>query len=159
MPSSFIFWQRLLSSLGNKPTKPGERIKRFGLLFARSEQTLIVGFLLISLIGIAVWSWRYSARVHQIIDIDRRSPRMATFQIDLNNATQMEISQLPGIGDQLARDIVAYRQDLGPFPSKEAIQLVSGIGPRTYDRIAPFLTEIPQDSASMMGTPATASNR
>lgn len=125
----------------------------------RSEQNLLAMFLLVSLIGIAVWSWRYSVRVEQIIDIDRRSSQTAAFQIDLNRATWVEISTLPGIGEQLAHDIVAYRQTSGPFPNNEAIQLVSGIGPRTYDRIVPFLTQISPDSASMAATPTAASKR
>ncbi|MDA8563490.1 helix-hairpin-helix domain-containing protein [Mariniblastus sp.] len=136
-----------------------ERIKSLGLLFAQSEQKLIVAFLLASLLGIAFWSWRYSTRVEQIIDIDRRSSQTAAFQIDLNNATWMEISNLPGIGDQLAQDIVAYRESSGRFTNNEAIQLVSGIGPRTYAQIAPFLTQISSDPASMAATPSTASKR
>jgi competence ComEA-like helix-hairpin-helix protein len=149
----------LLNSLGNKPTTLIERINGFGVFFRRSEQNLLVTFLLVSLIGIAVWSWRYSTRVEQIIDIDRRSSQTAAFQIDLNSANWVEISTLPGIGHQLAHDIVADRERSGPFPNNEAIQRVPGIGPRTYDRIAPFLNLISSDSSSIAATPATASKR
>ena len=131
-------------------------MESFGLLFARSEQRLLVAFILFSLIGIAVWGWRHSSRIEQIIDIDHRSHVSAAFQIDLNTATWTEISTLPGIGDQLARDIVAYRQQIGSFPSNEAIQSVSGIGPLTYQRLAPFLIAISPDATSMTAaTPVT----
>jgi len=132
-------------------------MRRFGLLFAQSEQKFLVAFLFISLVGIAVWSWRHSTRSKQLIDIDRRSPRTATFQIDLNGSTWMEISTLPGIGDQLAHDIVAYRERVGCFPDNESIQSVSGIGPHTYERIAPFLVPNSSNADSMAASTPTAS--
>lgn len=136
-----------MSTPGDKSTL-AKRMESFGLLFAQSEQSFLVTFVLVSLLGITVWSWRYSSRVEQIIDIDQRSPASAAFQIDLNTATWTEICTLPGIGDQLARDIVAHRQQIGSFPSNEAVQSVSGIGPLTYQRIAPFLIAISSDAGA-----------
>ena len=134
-------------------------MKQFGLLFARSEQKFLFAFLLAALIGVAIWSWRHSARLDQLIDIDRRSAQTADFQIDLNRSTWTEICTLPGIGDQLAHDIVEYRQTFGPFPSNESIQSVSGIGPRTYEQIAPFLTTNSSHASSMAASPSAASRR
>jgi len=142
-----------------KPLTPSERIKRLGLLFEHAEQKLLVGLVLISLIGIGVWSWRHSARVNTIIDIDHRAQRAAAFQIDLNVATWQDISNLPGIGDRLAHDIVAYRDQFGSFQNNDAIQSVSGIGPHKYQAIAPFLLPISSEPASMAAAATDASKR
>lgn len=48
--------------------------------------------------------------------------------LDLNTATEEELDTLPGIGQELARRIVEYRETNGPFESVEEIMEVSGIG-------------------------------
>ena len=48
--------------------------------------------------------------------------------LDLNRATNGELAQLPGIGEELARRIVEYREANGPFESIEELMEVSGIG-------------------------------
>ena len=48
--------------------------------------------------------------------------------LDLNRATNGELAQLPGIGEELARRIVEYREANGPFESVEELMEVSGIG-------------------------------
>ena len=48
--------------------------------------------------------------------------------IDLNAATAEELAALPGIGEALAEEIVAYRAENGAFASVEALDNVPGIG-------------------------------
>jgi len=48
--------------------------------------------------------------------------------LDLNTATVEELRRLPGIGEELAERIVAYREEHGPFEAVEQIMEVSGIG-------------------------------
>jgi competence protein ComEA len=48
--------------------------------------------------------------------------------LDLNTATQEELAQLPGIGEELARRIVEHREANGPFETIEELMEVSGIG-------------------------------
>ena len=47
--------------------------------------------------------------------------------LDLNSATEAELMELPGIGEELARRIVEYRENNGPFSAVEDIMQVSGI--------------------------------
>lgn len=49
--------------------------------------------------------------------------------ISLNRAGVAELVALPGIGPQLARRIVEYREAHGPFTSVDELQNVPGIGP------------------------------
>lgn len=60
--------------------------------------------------------------------------------LDLNRATAEELQQLPGIGPALADRIVAFRTERGAFARPEELQKVSGIGAKTYARLAPLVT-------------------
>lgn len=50
-------------------------------------------------------------------------------RIPVNTAGIRDLQRLPGIGQTLARRIVAMRQAEGPFQSLEDLERVSGIGP------------------------------
>lgn len=54
------------------------------------------------------------------------------FPLDLNTATQAQLEQLPGIGPELAKRILAYRQTNGPFVTTEQLMDVEGIGEKRY---------------------------
>ena len=72
----------------------------------------------------------------------RRSPA-ANSQgppIDLNRATAQELQKLPGIGPALAERIVAFRNERGRFSKPEELKEVSGIGAKTYARLALLVT-------------------
>ncbi|MBV8670700.1 MAG: helix-hairpin-helix domain-containing protein, partial [Candidatus Eremiobacteraeota bacterium] len=59
--------------------------------------------------------------------------------LDINTATETELTQLPGVGPGLARRIVEYRTANGPFQTVDDLQNVSGIGPSKFDRMAPYI--------------------
>lgn len=61
-------------------------------------------------------------------------------QIGLNTATAEQLQRIPGIGPSMAARIVAYRQQAGGFGKVEDLTLVTGIGPKKYAKIAPFVT-------------------
>jgi len=48
--------------------------------------------------------------------------------VNLNTADAEALTALPGIGEELARRIVAYREEQGPFEAVEDLMEVSGIG-------------------------------
>ena len=60
------------------------------------------------------------------------------FVLDPNTAPIDSLELLPGIGPALAERIVAYRQH-GRFVEPIDITNVHGIGPRTYERLKPYL--------------------
>lgn len=49
--------------------------------------------------------------------------------IDVNTADAYELQRLPGIGEKRAQDIIAYREEHGPFRTVDELTEVSGIGP------------------------------
>jgi len=68
-----------------------------------------------------------------------RSRSLIPSRIDLDRATARDLERLPGIGPALAARIVADRVDRGPFRTPDALLRVRGIGPRTLNRIRPYL--------------------
>ena len=63
-----------------------------------------------------------------------------TNQININTATQSELESLSGIGPVIAKAIIQYRLEHGPFEKIEDIQEVSGIGPVTFEKISANIT-------------------
>ena len=57
------------------------------------------------------------------------------FPIDINTASLQEFMALPGIGEVLAKRIIEYRTDNGPFETTESIMEVEGISEKRYEKI------------------------
>ena len=55
--------------------------------------------------------------------------------LDLNTAQLHELQTLPGIGPVIAQRILDYREQFGPFRTKEQIKDVQGIGDVRYEQI------------------------
>ena len=60
--------------------------------------------------------------------------------LDLNTATAEELAELPGIGEELARRIVEYRTEHGPFGDVAELMEVSGIGEGKMDALKDRVT-------------------
>ncbi|MBU5628054.1 ComEA family DNA-binding protein [Oscillibacter sp. MSJ-2] len=60
--------------------------------------------------------------------------------INLNTGGLDELMLLPGIGEVIARRIISYREEHGPFQSIEEIMNVSGIGEATFADIKEQIT-------------------
>lgn len=86
------------------------------------------------------WSWREDGAEGPGFYLEgglaRKSlpdePRLAVFTsqpLDLNRAGVEVLQTVKGIGPQLARAIVAHREDNGPFGSVDDLLLLKGIGP------------------------------
>ncbi len=89
-------------------------------------------------VGLVVTSWLAISH-----PLQRSVPRIATIWpdmlIDPNRATEAQLDLLPGVGPELARRIVRHRDDQGRFRSVAALTHVRGIGPRTLERVQPFV--------------------
>ncbi len=60
--------------------------------------------------------------------------------LDLNQAAAADLERLPGLGPELARRIVEYRQRHGIFKSLAELEQVKGIGSQKLARLRPHLT-------------------
>ena len=99
------------------------------------------------------WSWRHSLANEGQLSLAQRtpaSPLVEQYQenpeatssalsvlrkVDLNSASIAELDLLPGIGPALAERIYDNRQEHGVFETLDALDRVSGIGPRTIEKI------------------------
>ena len=59
--------------------------------------------------------------------------------VELNTASAPLLAYVAGVGDRLARKIVAHRDRAGAFASRAALLEVAGLGPKTYEQAAGFL--------------------
>mgnify|MGYP000266732335 CR=1 FL=1 len=76
--------------------------------------------------------------------LDVASSDASALAININAATVEQLETLPNIGATRAQQIIAYREEHGPFAQIEDIQDVSGIGPSIYAQIAPYITVEPK---------------
>jgi uncharacterized protein len=73
--------------------------------------------------------------------------------VDVNTASPPLLTRVSGIGEGLARSIVAHRDANGPFRSRRAIKEVPRLGPKAFEQCAGFLRipggDDPLDSSSV----------
>jgi competence protein ComEA len=62
------------------------------------------------------------------------------FLIDINTAEANLLMDLPGIGQELADRIIAYRTENGPFATIEDLTKVQGIGDKRIEQLRPLIT-------------------
>ena len=66
--------------------------------------------------------------------------RPPTSIIDINTATKDQLMQLPGIGEQYAERIIAYREEHGPFKTVNDLMNVRGIGKKKLEVLKPLIS-------------------
>lgn len=71
---------------------------------------------------------------------ERRSRPLADGEtLDPNVASAQELDRLPGVGASKASRIVREREENGRFASVEDLARVSGLGPKSVERLKPYL--------------------
>ncbi len=60
--------------------------------------------------------------------------------VNINTATEAELSELSGVGNAKAGAIIAHRKEHGPFKSADGITAVDGIGDATLEKNRDNLT-------------------
>jgi competence protein ComEA len=66
----------------------------------------------------------------------RRTPLGEAERIDPNQASEVELDRLPGVGPSLARAIVRSREQDGPFRSLDDLLRVPGLGEKKLEQLA-----------------------
>ncbi|MFZ1770910.1 MAG: helix-hairpin-helix domain-containing protein, partial [Caldilinea sp.] len=59
--------------------------------------------------------------------------------VDVNTASPALLTHVAGIGPKLAGNIVAHRNEHGPFATRAAVKKVTGLGPKAFEQSAGFL--------------------
>jgi len=71
--------------------------------------------------------------------------------VNLNTASWRLLSYVSGLGESLARNIVAHRDANGPFASRKALLEVPRFGPKAFEQAAGFL-RLPQSAQPLDNT-------
>ena len=61
------------------------------------------------------------------------------YRVPINEADEVTLQLLPGIGPSLAANIAAYREAHGPLVSPAQLEEVHRIGPKLRERITPWI--------------------
>ena len=59
--------------------------------------------------------------------------------VDVNRSSIQLLTYVSGLGPQLAKNIVVYREDNGPFESRDSLLKVPRLGPKAFEQGAGFL--------------------
>ena len=59
--------------------------------------------------------------------------------VDLNTASYSLLSHIAGINQSIAKNIVAHREQNGPFTKRSQLLKINKLGPKTYEQCAGFL--------------------
>lgn len=91
-------------------------------------------------LALSIWHWgQISGWGQKEVEIDRLPERVYDYRIDINEATWVQWMQLPGVGETLAQRILEYREQNGPFQSVDDLDNIQGIGPKTLEKLRPWL--------------------
>jgi competence protein ComEA len=117
---------------------PGNR-PRFWL--RRSDQVFVGTLLTVAVLLVLVHWLQLSDWGRHTVEVDRLPEGEYQYSVDINQATWVEWAQFDGIGETLAKRIVADRQANGPFEEIDDLRRVKGIGPKKFAEIRPYLTK------------------
>ncbi len=59
--------------------------------------------------------------------------------VEVNTASEQLLTYVSGLGPQLARNIVSFRNENGPFHSRDELKKVPRLGPKAFEQAAGFL--------------------
>jgi len=127
----------------SRPSPQHDHKARPAWLLRRADQASVAVLVLAALASIGGWWFAQGGWQGRLVELDRMEPREVKYLVDVNQAEWAELAQIPGIGETLAKRIVASRQADGPFLDHADLRRVHGIGPKTTERIAPYLRPIP----------------
>jgi competence protein ComEA len=100
----------------------------------------VIGFLFFTLIlGLTA----YAADAGGMQSSDSGSPAMSSEQntgvININTASVDQLKMLPGIDDQIAKNIVYYRDTNGPFITLDDLLNVKGVTKEEFNQVNQYL--------------------
>lgn len=61
-------------------------------------------------------------------------------KVNINTASIEELEALPGVGEDLAKEIVGFREEHGEFEKLEDLVEIKGIGPKKLENLKQYLT-------------------
>ena len=72
-------------------------------------------------------------------NVDQASGSEIVSLVNVNDATLVDLTALPGVGKVTAERIVAFRTENGPFKTVDDLILVKGVGEKVLEEIRPLV--------------------
>ena len=127
----------------NQPSKQPAGPAKWRPILRRMDQAIVATLVTLALVAMGVYWVVQGGPRGELIEIDRAAPLTARYQIDINRAAWPEFAELPDVGETLARRIVESRESVGEFHDHSDLRRVRGIGPRTLEKLKPYLLPMP----------------
>ncbi|MGR6874282.1 ComEA family DNA-binding protein [Pseudomonas sp. HK3] len=89
---------------------------------------------LVSVIAAALFSLPALAESKQSTEYEGQGIQAVAAQIDINSASEEELSQLTQVGPKKAQEIIRHREANGPFKTVDDLAQVKGIGIKTVEK-------------------------
>ena len=99
----------------------------------------IILILLLGAVSLGVMSDNISNAVKLLPDESEHTAN-SDYRININTAKTEDLTLLPGIGEELAKQIVEYRDKHGMYNSLEDLLNVKGVGYSTLNKICKMIT-------------------
>jgi competence protein ComEA len=112
-------------------------------MLRRADQAAVAGLVFLALVGMSAYWFVHGGHRGELIEIERAEPLTARYLVDINKAEWPEFAELPALGETLARRIIESRANGGLFGDHDDLLRVNGIGPRTLERLKPYLLPMP----------------
>jgi competence protein ComEA len=125
-----------------QPKQPAKR-NEWRPVLRRMDQAAVAALVTLALVGMGVYWVVQGGPRGELIELDRAEPLTARYLVDINKAEWPELAELPDIGETMARRIVESRQTAGAFRDHDDLRRVRGIGPRTLEKMKPYLLPMP----------------
>lgn len=116
------------------------------MLIARGEQAVLVILALVVVAGVAYRAITYLRLGQEPLEVIPAAP--PTYRVNVNAANWVTLALVPGLGESLAKRIVALREERGGrFDTLEDLVAVRGIAEKKLGNLRPFLFAGPTDAA------------
>lgn len=101
----------------------------------------LVTVLLCITVYIGVYIGRTSSQnVMHISDVTKEQSEIFIEKIDLNDASVQELADIPGVETSIAKAIIAYRDEYGPYYKVKELLDVEGITEDLYEILKRYVT-------------------
>jgi competence protein ComEA len=118
------------------------------LWLRRGDQFFVGTLLSVGLVLLSIHWLQLSRWGQRPVEVERLPAGHYQYMVDVNDATWVEWAQFEGIGETLAKRIVADRQSRGPFRSVDDVSRVKGIGPKKLAQMRRYLTIEPEQATA-----------
>ena len=132
-------------------SRGGRDTKQTRLWLRRGDQLFVAACLTAGLVFVGVHGLKLSNWGRQAVEVERLPAAQYQYAVDVNSATWVEWAQFDGIGEALAKRIVADRQTRGRFRDPDDLLRVKGIGPKKLEQMRPYLVVEPEQATARNG--------